>query len=85
MIPVFFYPLEEFNVVLHATFDETVDGDGFVDVVVYEGLLEDFEVLDVFVFIFRVELERISFSIEPGWVTLTLLRGTSTTNIVSIK
>jgi hypothetical protein len=53
--------LEEFNVVLHATFNETVDGDGFVDVVVYEALLEDFEVLDIFVFIFRVELEKISF------------------------
>ena len=54
-----FYPLEEFEVILHATFNETVDGDGFVHVVVCEGLLEDFEVLDVFVFIFRVELRQL--------------------------
>ena len=72
---------------MHATFDETVDRDGFVDVVVYEGLLEDFKVLDVFVFIFRVELARISFSnnLGVGGDTLTLLRGTSTTHVVSIN
>lgn len=70
---------------MHATFDETVDGDGFVDVVVYEGLLEDFEVLDVFVFIFRVELHGLDFALTQRAYTLTLLSGTSTRDVVSIE
>lgn len=77
--------MEEFEVVLHATFDETVDGDGFVDVVVYEGLLKDFEVLDVFVFIFRVELQELDSALTQRAYTLTLLSGTSTRYVVSIE
>lgn len=41
---------------MEATFYETIDGDGFVDVVVLECLLDDFKVLYVFVFIFCVKL-----------------------------
>lgn len=37
LIPVAFGPLEEFEVVLHFTFDEGLDGDDAVDAVSCEG------------------------------------------------
>jgi hypothetical protein len=55
--------LEELEVVLEAAFYETVDGDGFVDVVVCKGLLEDFEVLDVLVLVLCLEL-------APPWLVM---------------
>ena len=58
LIPVSIYPLEEFEVILETTFYETVYWDCFVDVVVYECLLKGFEVLNVFVFVFCVELGK---------------------------
>ena len=75
MIPILFHPLEEFEVVLHTTFDETVDGNGFIDVVVYEGLLEDFKVLDVFVFIFRVELPWLDSALTQSGAYFDFVEG----------
>jgi hypothetical protein len=67
---------------LETTFDETVYGDGFIYVVGREGLLEDFEVLDVLVLVFGIEL-RLSGR-ETRGTTLTLLSGTSTKKIISV-
>jgi len=60
---------------LHTTFDETVDGNGFIDVVVYEGLLEDFKVLDVFVFIFRVELPWLDSALTQSGAYFDFVEG----------
>jgi hypothetical protein len=60
LIPESLDPLEELEVILEATFYETVDGDGFVDVVVCKGLLEDFEVLDILVLVLCLELGAVS-------------------------
>jgi len=56
--------LQKFEVILETTFYETVYWDWFIDVVVLECLLEGFEVLNVFVFIFCVEL-RVSELLFP--------------------
>ena len=56
LIPIPFHPLEEFKIVLETTFDELINGDTFVDFVGFKSLLEDFEILDVVVFIRRIEL-----------------------------
>ncbi len=80
MIPVFLDPLKKFEVVLKTTFDETIYWDGFIDVMGCESLLEDFKVLNIFVFIFRIEL-LLSLSHQMKF-TLTLLRFTSTGALV---
>jgi hypothetical protein len=70
LIPESLDPLEELEVILEATFYETVDGDGFVDVVVCKGLLEDFEVLDILVLVLCLELVPLVLSWDGGAVRL---------------
>ena len=73
LIPVSFDPLEEFEVILETTFYETIDGNGFVDIMGCEGLLEDFKILNIFIFIFRVEL--IEIRLDPWTDELPLVFG----------
>jgi hypothetical protein len=56
LIPKSFDPLKKFEVILESTFYEAINRDWFVDVVGCESLLEDLEILDVFVFILGIEL-----------------------------
>ena len=50
MIPISLRPLEEFKIVLHLALDELLDGNRAIDMVLPEGVAQNFEVLQVRIF-----------------------------------
>lgn len=57
LVPVSLGPLQKLQVVLHLAFDQLLNGDRVVDVVLAEGVAKDFEVLEIGIFGVHVELD----------------------------
>lgn len=56
-LPKLLQPLRKLQIILHLALCQSIDGDGLVDPVFFEGGLEDFVVVEVFVFLAGVEFD----------------------------